>query len=694
MADEELQLADSNTIEEEYENEDEFEINLGANIDEDTNSVTDSNAEVTPIEAHKRKDRKRTSYIWNHFVEVDEGGGVKKNQCKWCKTKFSISKSSTTSTMVRHLKKCFKYLGSKKQRTLSVDVSDNITSFNNDETRVRELCAHMILYHEYPFMLLEHEIFNKFMKACTPHWKRISRVTAKTLCFATYDKEKKKLKTLLSKVHKVNITTDMWTSCQKVSYMVVTCHYIDEDWRLNRRVLNFCNIPPPHSGHTIAEALHKSFRDWGIENKICSITVDNANANDVAMRHIRDVFNLGKLLVIGGKLFHVRCVAHVTNLMVQDGLAEIGDIVDCVRDGIKYLVASEGRLVKFASHAKNLQLSKKKLFLDVPTRWNSTYMMLATALEFREVFPMYGYNDQIFTWVPSHEDWVKVEHVCEILGVFNRTIKIVSGSDYPTANLFLPEVWRMKQVLTKKSEDENEYIRSMAQKMKLKFDKYWSECNLLMSIAAILDPRFKMMLIRFCFPIIYKESEATSNIELVEKSLKEIYDVYVNEHNSNFVEQNLQSIAQRSSSHGASSSVAIGEDDEGGMELYESFLRTTNTVQKPIKSDLEIYLEEGIYIPEKGLEFSALDWWKTNTLKYRILSKVAKDILSIPITTVTSESTFSAGERVIDPHRASLSTETVQVLLCGADWVRALYGLKKKSAAVDHGEVEINLPEA
>jgi hypothetical protein len=78
-----------------------------------------------------------------------------------------------------------------------------------------------------------------------------------------------------------------------------------------------------------------------------------------------------------------------------------------------------------------------------------------------------------------------------------------------------------------------------------------------------------------------------------------------------------------------------------------------------VKSELEMYLEEGVYIPNKNIEFNALDWWKANTLKYNVLSKVAKDILSTPITTVTSESTFSAGGRVIDPHRASLSTETV-----------------------------------
>ncbi|GLT55520.1 hypothetical protein SLA2020_286350 [Shorea laevis] len=145
----------------------------------------------------------------------------------------------------------------------------------------------MILYHEYPFMLVEHVVFNKFMRACTPHWERISRATAKNLCIATYESEKKKLKTLLSRVHKVNITTDMWTSCQQISYMVVTCHFIDSDWNLNRRVLNFCNIPPPHNGRIISDALHKCFRDWGIDNKIGSITVDNASANDSALRLLR-----------------------------------------------------------------------------------------------------------------------------------------------------------------------------------------------------------------------------------------------------------------------------------------------------------------------------------------------------------------------------------------------------------------------
>jgi hypothetical protein len=103
-------------------------------------------------------------------------------------------------------------------------------------------------------------------------------------------KKKKKLRILLKTVDKVNITTDMWTSHQKLSYMVVTCHFVDSSWCLQKRILNFCNVPPPYSGVVIANALKDCFADWGIEDKIYTITVDNASANDFAIKIIKDDF--------------------------------------------------------------------------------------------------------------------------------------------------------------------------------------------------------------------------------------------------------------------------------------------------------------------------------------------------------------------------------------------------------------------
>ncbi|XP_058184164.1 zinc finger BED domain-containing protein RICESLEEPER 2-like [Rhododendron vialii] len=290
---------------------------------------------------------------------------------------------------------------------------------------------------------------------------------------------------------------------QKIHYMVVTGHFIDGDWKLQKRVLNFCYVPPLHSGVVIADALYKCITGWGIENKVASITVDNASNNDLALKNLQGTFKLlKKKLLFDGKLFHVRCCAHILNLMVQDGLSVIGGVIECVREAVKYLVASEPRLIQFSEIAKQLQLPSKKLILDCPTRWNSAYLMLSAALEFKDVFPRYSERDLSFAYVPSYDEWEKVERVCQFLEIFNDVTNIISGSEYPTSNLFLTEVWRIKEILDKIIEDSDDCIRLMAIRKKLKFDKYWGESNLLMGLGAILDPRYKMVLPRFCFPVI------------------------------------------------------------------------------------------------------------------------------------------------------------------------------------------------
>jgi hypothetical protein len=282
--------------------------------------------------AFQKNERQKTSKVWNDFSSITVAG-VRKNQCHWCKGLFAVGKSSTTSTLSRHLTGCKKFVelnNCKKQKTLCFEPSDDhegfetVSNFVYNEKRVRELAAHMVLLHEYPFNMMEHELFNKFMRACTPHWKKISLATVKSDCIATYNIEKKKLKTFLSGVDRVNITTNMWTSSQRVSYMVITCHFVDCNWLFQKKILNFFNVPPPHSGVVIADALRDTFNDWGIMRKVFTITVDNASANGAAIDILRDDFRLkGIFLPVRGLFFHVRCCAHITNLLVQAGLSEI-----------------------------------------------------------------------------------------------------------------------------------------------------------------------------------------------------------------------------------------------------------------------------------------------------------------------------------------------------------------------------------
>ena len=71
--------------------------------------------------------------------------------------------------------------------------------------------------------------------------------------------------------------------------------------------------------------------------------------------------------------------------------------------------------------------------------------------------------------------------------------------------------------------------------------------------------------------------------------------------------------------------------------------------------------------------FDILSFWKGNQFRYPEVAAIARDILSIPISTVASESTFSVGERVIDQYRSSLKLDIIEALVCTRYW---LYGDK------------------
>ncbi|KAH9767514.1 BED-type domain-containing protein [Citrus sinensis] len=286
----------------------------------------------------------------------------------------------------------------------------------------------MIAKDELPFSFVEAEGFLKFMQTCCPRFDVSSRRTITRDILELYQYEKGLLKSVLgASKQRVCITTDIWSSIQMSNYMVITAHFIDAEWVLHKRILSFTPIAN-HKGDGIGKLIETCLIDWGIE-RLFTITVDNASANKVAIIYVKKKLANWSVnsMVLNGLYMHVRCSAYIINLIVQDGLAEVNHSIASIRNAVKSVRSSPARLQKFKTCVDREKISYEGLMvLDVPTRWNSTYLMLHKAVVFEKAFDRMKEDDGHYVnWFvedegekkmegpPSNDDWGNARSIYE-----------------------------------------------------------------------------------------------------------------------------------------------------------------------------------------------------------------------------------------------------------------------------------------
>ncbi|CAN6886105.1 unnamed protein product [Brassica oleracea] len=409
---------------------------------------------------------------------------------------------------------------------------------------------------------------------------------------------------------------------------------------------------------------------------------------------------------IAPPVFLVYCCADLFRLMVDDVFNELSEsLLEDVR-----MLVGWGKC-SFANW--NVWLSHLQQAVD---------MKLEDAFSKDEVYDEYD--------KPSDEEWVKIETFSKLVGcIYKVAVELFEGG-YSTSNVYFHLLAELKVMLEKELEGaDSDYFRCKAKGMLKRFDKCWNQMFLVLASACVLDPRFKLKYVEFyCSKKI--ENDEGSNAETVLDYLRSLYARYAA---SDICHKPICPVTAVDSKEEDENDDGEGEDcdeeqeeedcDEGqegeeedyedeeeeedyedeeqeeGEEKYDSdsseeaerearknreknpdackdfaffqeFLKFEGSSPREFgESELDAYLKEPVL--EWNKDFKALEWWREDGgHKYPILSRVARDILSIPISRVTSYDAYVTGKREPPAFVVSLEAKVANAMMCSKKWLR------------------------
>ncbi|KAL2897664.1 Zinc finger BED domain-containing protein RICESLEEPER 2 [Bienertia sinuspersici] len=451
-------------------------------------------------------DEHRRAPVWLHYefwlLKGEDGKpNTKYAFCKYCREhKYKASSGYGTSNASIHLKSCQAYL-----KFIAENPHSGAVFYQKVFIR---LFAKAIMFHSYSLSIVEHEKLRVMLSYLQPKVQH---------CVKEHEILKATLRSKLDSIYnRICFTCDCWPVITKHGYLMLTAHYVDNEWVLRSRILNF------------------------------------------------------------------RC------------------------------------------------------------------------LEVRKAIDLFATRESNFDYGLSTNEWEVVEFVCKFLEPFNDITTLFSGFDYPTGNLYLLHVVAIEKWLVLAHNHNVPSIQLMCQTIMEKYEKCWSDHAIILSVAVVLDPRFKLKFVKGLYSMLYVPSEVDVRVRKVYDAMVELYDFYRS--------SSSQTIPLPSQSYSNRSHFALSYSSQqfSTADFMNDFF-SSNSSCGEINSKLDNYLNASLVANEDG--FDVLKYWQSQKSIYPVLSRMAKDILAIPITSVASESSFSMGGRVLTKFRTSLLPKNVEAFL-------------------------------
>src|SRR5688572_18068634 len=131
--------------------------------------------------------------------------------------------------------------------------------------------------------------------------------TVKKIVYDAFNYSFSQLKKMLTQVAFVSLTMDLWTARNRQGYLGVTCSYLNQSFKLCEFTLDIAYIRYPHTAVHIKDTLKSILNEWGIHEKVFTITTDNASNMKKCVQDMEGVNQLG-------------CTAHTLQLVIGKGM--------------------------------------------------------------------------------------------------------------------------------------------------------------------------------------------------------------------------------------------------------------------------------------------------------------------------------------------------------------------------------------
>ncbi|KZN87744.1 Zinc finger BED domain-containing protein DAYSLEEPER [Penicillium chrysogenum] len=285
---------------------------------------------------------------------------------------------------------------------------------------------------------------------------------------------------------------------------------------------------------------------------------------------------------------------------------------------------------------------------DVQTRWNSTFLMLRRARRLRNIIDKYCCDHEYSQFKVTDVEWRQIDYLVHLTKPFFRfTMALMKTKDVTIHSVFLvyrkllEHIERSNRKLRKKTTPwkKDMYTALLAARQKLKeyYEKTYRDHGFLYGTGTLLAPQYKLSA--------FDDREYSTCHEDTSKR----YCEYLRTCFTQYQQQNPELLLR--TVHRASA-LQSSELDRL-LEPVDDFMLHEGTEHDEVDQ----------YLREANVPVPPRLYWREHEREFPVLSRLARDLLSVPATGAGVERLFNSARDICHYRRGSLHEATIQDLM-------------------------------